>query len=58
MPTYVFTLANEDDDDVEEVESEMESDEVLLTVRVVEGDDEPVVYEYRVTPLGIEALDT
>ncbi|HVE76695.1 MAG TPA: hypothetical protein VND22_08025 [Actinomycetota bacterium] len=58
MTTYVFTLANEDDDDAEEIESEIESDEVHLTVRVVEGDDEPVVFEYRVTPLGIEALDT
>ena len=56
MKTYLLNFAGAHDD-AEEFEAEVEADEMLLTVRVIEGDDEPIVFEYRVTPLGIDPLD-
>ena len=45
------------EDDAEEFEVETESDEVLFTIRVIEDEDEPTVFEYRITALGIEPVD-
>lgn len=56
MRTYLINFAGEEDE-AEEFEAEVQSAAVLLTVRVVENDDEPEVFEYRITPAGIEPLD-
>lgn len=57
MPrTYVLSFAG-DHDDAEEFETEVEADELIMAVRVVDEDDEPTIFEYRVTPHGIELLD-
>lgn len=54
--TYVVSFAG-DYDDAEEFETEVEADALIMAVRIVDDDDEPQEFEYRVTPQGIELLD-
>lgn len=54
--TYLVTFSG-DFDDAEEFEAEVSADALVMSVRIVDDDDEPMIYEYRVTPEGIELLD-
>ncbi len=56
MRTYLVNLAGTHDD-AEEFEAEIEAEEVILQVRVLDGDDEPVVYDYKISPHGIDPID-
>ncbi|MCA1838949.1 MAG: hypothetical protein ABR507_08825 [Actinomycetota bacterium] len=56
MKTFLFNFSGSHDD-AEEFEAEVEADELVLSVRVIDGDDEPIVFDYKVTDLGIEPID-
>lgn len=56
MKTYLLNFAGSHDD-AEEFEAEVQADEVILQVRVLDGDDEPVVYDYKISPHGIDPID-